>query len=67
MIDTVDNYSAQVFCNQKEMASRFVLVTVSLLFPRIRFRGISSISEKWSVAEKGVKKLVVPFHMRLVD
>lgn len=49
------------------MASRFVLVTVSLLFPRICFRGISSISEKWSVAEKGVKKLVVPFHMRLVD
>lgn len=68
MTETVDNYSAQVFCNQKEMASRFVLVDNFTPFPEnMCFRDVSNINETWTVAEKVLKKLVVPFHIGLSD
>lgn len=67
MAETVDNYSAQFFV-QPEITSRFVLADSLTFLPyNMCFGDASNISETWTVAEKMLKKLVVPFHIGLSD
>lgn len=66
MRETVGNNSDQFLCNQKEMASRFVLVDIFTLFSEnMCFRNISNINEALTGAE--ITKLVAPFHIGLAQ